>query len=425
MFWSSKKSDPVPAPLETLTDHVDAWEELAIDYLDGRLDPRTKTAIDQHLADCPACASRLQLQRVVIECIQALPLNDAPTDLGDAVVSEALFPSRQARPIRDIGLERPAKWSDSWQRRRRSWIPASAIVAAVLVALVGFAVLRSSAGSMDGAGSTTVVAADTTGEGTNAGSPMLDAGVAGVEAQIASTEGAAFPDGTATTVASATTMAESVGDMPTIKAAGTPIQDRTGMIAEMIAITDSPAYFVFESEPVTIQDGRPEEGAGGGTPDSAPSAPTTIPSPITGAGDTFVTVEQAQNIAFQITALTELQPLDEGLAFSRPTFAAYVPKDQAPQFIDLLRSIAASEGLVVELDMGPGQPVMEWSNLLLERKTPLVALSAKRTPAPAVSSWSFTTSTLQPPVSDTSSAPETTDDAGAYVLVVILVNSLP
>jgi hypothetical protein len=422
MFWGKGNSDLVPAPIETLTDHVDAWEELAIDYLDGRLDPRTKTAIDLHLADCPACASRLQLQRVAIECIQALPLIDAPPDLEEAVVSEALFPSRPARPVRDIRLERPAKWSDSWRRRRNSWIPASAIVAAVLVALVGFAVLRSSAGSMDGAESTTVVARDATGESTNAGAPMLEAGAADEDPQFASTEGTAFPDGTATTVASATTMAGSVGGIPTIKAADTPIQDRTGMIAEMTAITDSPAYFVFESQPATIQEGQPEEGAGGGTPDSAP---TTVPSPITGSGDTFVTVEQAQDIAVQITALTGLQPLDEGLAFSRPTFAAYVPKDQAPQFIDLLRSIAASEGLVVELDMGPGQPVMEWSSVLLERKTPLVALSAKRTPAPAVSSWSFTTSTLQPPVSDTSSAPEAPDDAGTYVLVVILVNSLP
>lgn len=422
MFWGNRKSDRVPAPVETLTHHVDAWEELAIDYLDGRLDPRTKTVIDQHVAGCPACASRLQLQRVAIDYIQALPLKDAPPALEDTVVSEALFPSRPAQPVRDIGLERPAKWSDSWQRRRNSWIPASAIVAIVLVAVVGFAILRSNAGSMDGIESTTVVAADAAGESTNADAPMLETGVAGGDAQYAGTEGTASPDDTATTAASATTLAGSFGDIPTIKAVGTPIQDRTGMIAGMNAVTDSPAYFVFESEPATTEDGQPEEGTGGGTPDSAP---TTIPSPITGAGDTFVTAEQAEGIAVQVTALTGLQPLDEGLAFSQPTFAAYVPKDQAPQFIDLLRSIATSEGLMVELAMQPGQPVMEWSRLLLERKTVLVALSAQRTPAPAVSSWSFTTSTVLPPVSDTSSPPEAPDDAGTYVLVVILVNSLP
>lgn len=418
MFWGKRKSDRVPAPVETLTDHVDAWEELAIDYLDGRLDPRTKTAIDQHLAGCPACASRLQLQQVAIDYIQALPLKNAPPALEDAVVSEALFPSRPAQPVRDIGLERPARWSDSWQRRRSSWIPASAIVAIVLVAVVGFAILRSNAGPGDGAENTTVVAADSASDTTYSDAPQLEAG-ATADTQYAT---AVNPGATATTTASATTLAMGPGDIATIKAMGTPIQDRTGMIAGMTAVTDAPAYFVFGSEPAANQAGLPEEGTGGGTPDTVP---TTIPSAITGAGDTFVTAEQAEEIAAQITALTGLQPLDEGLAFSRPTFAAYVPKDQAPQFIDLLRSIATSEGLVVELDMEPGQPVIEWSGLLLEQKIVLVALSAQRTPSPAVSSWSFTTSTLQPPVSDTSPAPEAPDDAGKYVLVVILVNSLP
>lgn len=419
MFWDNRKSDPARAPVETLSDHVDAWEEQAIDYLDGRLDPRTKAAIDKHLAACPACASRLQLQQVVIGYMQALPLKDAPPELEDAVVSEALFPSRTARPVGSIGLEPPARRSDSWQRRRNSWIPASAIVAAVLVAVVGFAILRSNAGPIDETARTTVAAAAATDGSTYADAPMLETAVAAEDGQYA---GSAPPGATATIAPSATTMAGDSVDIATIKGMDAPIQDRTGMIAGMAAATGSPAYFVFESEPVTTEDGQPEEGSGASTPDTAPA---TIPSPITGAGDTFVTAEQAEQIAAQIIALTGLLPLDEGLSFSGPTFAAYVPKDQAPQFIDLLRSIAASEGLVVELDMEPGQSVIEWSGLLLERRAVLVALSAQRTPAPAVSSWSFTTSTLQPPVSDTSSAVQAPGDSGTYVLVVILVNSLP
>jgi anti-sigma factor RsiW len=421
MFWGNRNSDRVPAPIETLTEHVDAWEELAIDYLDGRLDTRTKTAIDQHLAGCPACACRLRLQQTAIDYIQAFPLKDAPPALEDAVLSEALFPSRPTRPVRVTGLERPTKWSDTWQRRRNSWIPASAIVAAVLVAVVGFAILRSGAGSMDETARTTVAAADAAGESTNADAPMLGTGAANEDAQYG-TEGTTSPGATSTTTAAATTLAGGSVEMAVAKTAIPPILDRTGMIDGMTAVTDFPAFFVFESVPAPTEDGQPEEGTGGGTPDTAP---TTIPSPITGAEDTFVTAEQAEEIAAQITSFTDLQPLDEGLAFSRPTFAAYVAKDQAPQFIDLLRSIAASEGLVVELDMEPAQPVMEWSSLLLQQKAELVALSAQRTPAPAISSWSFTTSTLQPPVSDTSSPPETPDDAGTYVLVVILVNSLP
>ncbi len=418
MIWGKRNNDLVPAPVETLTDHVDAWEELAIDYLDDRLDPRTKAAIDQHLAGCADCASRLHLQQMAIDCIQALPLKEPPPALEAAVISEALFPSRSARPIGHIGLERPPRWSDSWQRGRRSWIPASAIVAIVLVALVGFAILRLNAGSIDRAASTTVVAADATAESTSAAAPGLQAGATSDDQNGP----AANPETTATTAASATTLAGGTGEIATIKAVSPPIRDRTGMIAGMAVVADAPAYFVFGSEPATNNAAPSDTGTSDGAPDTVQ---TTIPSAITGAGDTFTSAEQAKEIASQITALTGLEPLDEGLAFSRPTFAAYVPKDQAPQFIDLLRSIATSEGLVVELIMEPGQPVIEWSEALLQQKSVLVALSAQRVPSPAVSSWSFTTSTLQPLVPDTTAAPEAPDDAGKYVLVVVLVNSLP
>ncbi len=424
MFWGKRSSDRIPTPAEALSGHVEAWEELAIDYLDGQLDPRTRDAIDRHLAGCSACASRLQLQQVAIDYMQALPLKDAPPALEAAVVSEALFPSRATQPVRDVGLERPAKWSDTWQRKRNSWLPASAIVAAVLVALVGFAVLRSGAGSMDEAARTTAVAA---GDAyTNIDGSILGTAAMPEDAQyVGATEGTAPPTGTATTLASAITMTGATDDAATIKAAEpAPIQDRAEMIGGMTAVPGSPAYFVFESASAPIVEGLPKEAAEGGTPDSPQ---TTIPSPITGAGDTFVTVAQSGTIAAQITALTGLYPLDKELGLSRPTFAAYVPKDQAPQFIDLLRAIAASEGLVVALDLMPEPAVMEWTNLLLQRKNLLAVLSAQRTPAPAVSYWSFTTSTLLPPTTDAAPPPQLTtpDEAGTHVLVVILVNTLP
>jgi hypothetical protein len=294
-------------------------------------------------------------------------------------------------------------------------------VAVVLVALVSLGVLRLGAGLSDKTASTTAV--DAPAATANADAPSLEAGAAGEDTLSGLTAGTGA-GATATTTASATTMTGEGGNVATIRAAGPSIQDRTGMIDGMTAVTGSPAYFTFASPAGTATretDPGPVTGAG-----ASESVQTTIADPVVGE-DGLLTTEQVGAISAQITALTGLQPLEEGLALSRPTFAAYVPRDQAIQFIDLLRSIAASANIEVGLAQEPGTALVDWTKLLMERKTVLVVLSAQQI-APPTSPWSFTTSTLTPlEVTNPGDVPDVTmpDDAGTHVLVVILMNSLP
>ena len=133
-------------------------------------------------------------------------------------------------------------------------------------------------------------------------------------------------------------------------------------------------------------------------------------------------------VAHQITALTGLEPPDQTLELDGPTFAAYVPRDDATALVDLLRSIGTNLQLTVNLAWQPGGKNSDGSadafaNILQQRKSELPELSAYRTPQPAVSSWSFTTSTLvpgadRPPGSIDAVTP---DEAGTHVLVVIYV----
>jgi len=69
--------------MPALTGHIDDWAELAMDYLDGRVTPEAKTAIQKHLQQCPACAARLRIQHSVVTYLQETYLDDPPSDLED------------------------------------------------------------------------------------------------------------------------------------------------------------------------------------------------------------------------------------------------------------------------------------------------------------------------------------------------------
>jgi anti-sigma factor RsiW len=60
--------------------HVDDWAEVAVDYLDGRLDEPTKLAVEDHLSGCPDCAARLRRQQYVVSFVQDTVLDEPPED---------------------------------------------------------------------------------------------------------------------------------------------------------------------------------------------------------------------------------------------------------------------------------------------------------------------------------------------------------
>ncbi len=128
----------VPAPV--LSGHVDDWAELAVDYLDGRVTPEVKAAVQSHLLECPACAARLSAQHSVVAFLQETYLDDPPLDLEDRVLGEVLFPSQ---PVAQPRKEEPQGWSVTWNKRIRPWLPATIAVVALMGAVIGYGVIKS------------------------------------------------------------------------------------------------------------------------------------------------------------------------------------------------------------------------------------------------------------------------------------------
>jgi anti-sigma factor RsiW len=412
--------------------HVDDWEELAVDYLDGQLDPATTAAIEAHLHDCPACAARLHKQEALVAFLEGIDYQAPPSELEDRVLGEILFPSagtqtegRPAQPVK----KQESRWSTVWRRKIVPWVPAAVGVIAVLAVVLTYGLVRESADeSTDTAMNTTVAqsAAAKTPEEPGLGDAASGETMVADAGEEPATESAP-PRDTATTAApatttvimgagtemafpAATTATTAVGSTETTAAVAmapettTTTANKATMVSEL-QTGGSPAHFVFES--TTAKAGQEADGTNDG------------------AGRT------GADLAAQLTALTGLEPLDQTLWIDGPTFAAYVPREQAQQFVDLLLSIGASfqgdVGLALQplevyaWDQEPAGAGTDAVSRLLEKRAEFVELLASRTPAPAVTRWSYTTSTLPPAADDGVEQPYTPlpDDAGTHVLVVI------
>ncbi len=428
MLNDDKQDRMQPSPADRVTGHLDDWEDLAIDYLDGQVDQDTKAAIAAHLESCDACASRLGVQHAVCNLLEQTSLEAPPTDLEDRVLGEILFPRQPAPVASRPAADKPSWWSMSWQRRFKAWIPATVAVVALLAAVISYGVVRGDQNStMPTVTMTTVApgvataqapiteaAADGSGENYSAAKAAAPGGV------TSTTTGATTTAGAATTAAGAVTTtvnalaalnpttsgvhtdAGAAAAGPTTTSPGfaartsVTIQDKELMVSELKS-AGSPVYFVFE-----------------------PTAPAT--------GEEAATQTTA-DFAQLITQFTGLQPLDESLSLLRTTFAAYVPRDQGSQLVDLLRSIGATLQLTVNMALAPVETTQagtgdEFAALLRQHAAEIPEMHASRTPQPAVTDWTFTTSTLSP--ANQASAPpdwEAPDQAGAHVLIVIYLGA--
>lgn len=423
MFRGKKQDDRGAAPKAEPTGHMDEWEALAVDYLDGQLDPQTKAAVERHLAGCPACAARMQSQQGALAFLRAIPLEASPAGLEDAVLDEVLFPTAPARTVVGQEADDTSGWSTLWRRKIKPWVPATVAVAAVFIALVSYGVYQSTASrSADSEATTTAVASvepgPEAGDGNARGEENLAAGDAhppndvaagqslGATYTTAAAETTAAPATTTaaavtTTTAGATTTAaggmttevDTMGATATGNTAVTPdsieiTQDRKVMIADL-EDAQEPVCFLLESAAV-------EEGA--------------------------AKAVAADAAAGQLKELTGLEPLDESLSPDGPLFAAYVPRDDATQLVDLLRSIGASLGLSVGLSTQPPTLMSDLITRLRAATARLPELAASKAPQPAVSGWAFTTSTLAAP-GGSAGAQDSQSLAGAatHILVVIWV----
>ena len=380
------------ARTRALSGHVDDWTELAVDYLDGRLTAEIKSAVEGHLGGCPACAARLTTQQGVVSLLQGTSLDDPPENLEDRILGEILFPSQRAAQPKIADKRRE---TTLWRGKIRPWIPATVAVAALLGAVVGYGLLRSDADvstTSRGEAASTVASKDQL-----AGAPPSQPESLGAVTTVAAA--------TTTAVVGATISPASESTVPA------PTQDRKAMV-NTLKDAQAPAYLAFETPtPAPTEDDQSREPA------------TTLPAgAVPSGGPGAASSEQVDAVVSQMLEFTGLQPLDDTQALGGPTFAAYVPRDNAAQLVDLMRSIAVSLGLDLTLSMAPPAGVDEAVARLLERKAQLPVLIATRTPQPAVSGYTFTTSTLATPGDQPDGTPMVLpDDSGTHVLVVFYV----
>lgn len=391
-------------PAGRLSGHVDNWEELAIGYLDGSLDPATTAAVKQHLDACPACAARMRTQEQTLTLLRGIPLEEPPAALENQVLGDIFAPPLpQPAPITrpaaahpapvTRSLEKPSRWEQIWRRKIRPWVPATVGVAAVLIALVSYGVLYTGAdesAQFDGTTTFTYAAAEKASneagdlEGIDATWTTAAPGAAAVE----TTSGA---DATAGAMPTSTTSIMTEQMTVTMAAAG--IADREDMITTL-EDAQAPVYFAFEAMTAG------SEGSGDGAGQKA-----------------------STSVVEQIIAFTDLQPLDKTLSLDGPTFAAYVPYDDAEEFVDLLRSIGTTVQLGLTLSLEPPETAADIVTRLLERKKDFPGLYAKRTPPHAASDYRFATSTTARASTGTGGAmdPDSPDEAGTHVLVLIFL----
>lgn len=394
MFRGNEQDGRGWAPASAPPGHVDDWGELVVDYLDERLAPEIKAAVERHLQECPDCAARIQTQRSVLTFLEQTSFDDPPEELEYRVLGEILFPSQ---PVLRPQVEEPPRWSKIWRRKVRPWIPATVAVVALLGAVVGYGLIRSNADlSTQGREAPATIASTDQAAGAPSQSESLGDGLGPTSTAAGATT---------TAVASSAISTASVSTIPAVT------QDRKTMVSNLEA-ADTPAYIVFEAT------------ASQGSGDDKSAESTTTLVGVIAAADAAVAVspEQVDAVVSQMIAFTGLEPLDDTVSLGGPTFAAFVPRDDVAQLVDLVRAIGTSVRLTVSLGMEPPDSATEVAARLLGRRLELPVLSADRLPQPAVSGYAFTTSTLVPANGQPGgSVLVLPDEAGTHVLVVFCI----
>ncbi len=400
--------------------HVDDWAEAAVDYLDGQLDQETRAMVENHLSGCPDCAARLRKQQSVVRFLQETPLDDPPEDLQYRAIGEMIFPSPGGQPLaRPAQVAKPSR-TPKWYGTLRAWLPAGVAVVALLVAVSVYGVIRSGS-SPEMATNTDRAVGDITTMAASATTAAPEATMAGAAATVTSA------GATSTTALAAGPPASETAPV-TVAAT----QDRKTMI-RALEKAQTPAYVSFraplaaptgdDQSTTTIAAGGTDTTADAGTETTAGGATQTVTDTVAGAPTLpTVSAEQAANVVYQITGFTGLLPLDESLWLGGPTYAVFLPREDAEELVDLVRSIGASLGLVVRVEGGPPGTENSSSERLLAHKKSFPVLAAQRALQPAVWGYDFTTSTLASESGEKTGTPSVMpDEAGTHVVVVIWI----
>jgi len=394
---SQNHHEPKPRPSLLPQEHVEQWAELAVDYLDGNLDPATQAAVEAHLSSCADCARRLEEQRRVAERLRQTPALDPPAWLEKAVLEEILSPVTAVRAVtaapptaagetgQPLRKKEPA-WTRFWRQTLRPWAPAAIAVAAILLGIVSYGIFRQAAPeslprfaqeaapAVPGQASSTVesapgdqVARASTEEAQATSARQQDSSTAILGGQQVETSTTAIaPTTTASSFAQAATSASvsASGMYRTLKSEPQAVTAETrSLVVEALENTDTPAYFVYAS--------------------------SSLEKPLT--------PYKASAVATQLCTLTGLEPLPVSMSLAGPTLAAYLPREDAGAFVELLLSIAASLELSLSLEFQPPETQSQAHTAIMENRSQFAELVARRAPSPGISGWTFSTSTSLAP----------------------------
>jgi hypothetical protein len=396
--------------------HLDDWTEIAVDYLDGLLDQDTRLMVEAHLSGCPECAARLGRQQYVVTVLQEAALVDPPENLEYRSIGGLIFPSPGAEPVNRPVEDKKVYRTPRWFRAFRAWIPATVAVCALLAAVVGYGIARSNSGANVASDSLQVATSIAAGASTTAGAAALGETSPTGPGQSMTTAAPAVT----TTTAQAGSVDSSAKTLNTFA----PTEDPRAMVSALES-AQAPTYVAFRTSAPSVDDGGATTDTTVAATDST-AAPATTDTTAAGAGSATggtLTAEQASALVDEIKQFTGLDPVERTLWISGPTFAVYLPRQDAAELVDLIRSMSSSFGLTVSLEGAPPSYAETVCAELLQHKGFFPILEAGRSLQPSTWNYDFTTSTLGGGSGDGSSpSAESLPDAdGSHVLVIIWI----
>ena len=252
-------------------------------------------------------------------CSRLSTIVDPPSGLSDRIRQALLYPMK---PLPTPGRSRNR--IRLMERRLRPWIPVTVCVAAVLIGVVAFGVIRNRPGYFSVSQSVTT---------TTASGAVANKGVEGApSASTAFGSASTVAASATTTVAPARTTAASTSSVPLAGASRpatpAPIQDKATLI-NTLKSSDGPYYLALG-------------GVAGAGPVYNNSVPATTTTSSNGAQSNQARAGQMAEKAALVTSMTTLEPLPSELWLGGPTFAAFLRQKDAAPLIDLLNSMGMS-----------------------------------------------------------------------------------
>ncbi len=337
--------------------HIEEWEALAIDYLDGSAPEARARAIETHVQGCPRCKAQLDSQRRVSRLLNNLEHISPPAYLEASVLEQIAPRAGSARPT--------AAPSTGPLRRllggmiRRPWLPATIALVLVAVSLAGATDLLRSSRTTENAAPFSASQPASVEDGSSTLTPEKSA--------------AGESGGAATTAAAAETTAGSSPDTTVSALSVGPGQADTATIAAPDQTLTTAATMAGPNREASV----------------------AVLWAIYGADSNDLVV--AGNL---VEGALGLRPLPASLALGGATFAARVARGDVQTELDLVRAT----GVDVTLSDAPPSSNLD---------------AVARITEADIASYALVTGTPQGDVSPSTDSPAPPDSADEQVLLVL------